>query len=67
MECDTEDNSENLELSPEHEDNQKDAEGFLEEEISEEDKADLDQSEGTVFGPNLDSYTESSESSQHYA
>tara|TARA_Y100001970_G_C14028094_1_gene747156 strand:+ start:174 stop:683 length:510 start_codon:yes stop_codon:yes gene_type:complete len=67
MEYDTEDNSENLELISEHEHNQKDSEGFLEEEISEEDKSDFDQSEGTVFGPNLDSYTESSESSQNYA
>ena len=67
------DHSEQLDLNPENEDNPKDEEDendsqeFLKEDISEENTADIDESDESVFGPNLDTYTESPESSQHYA
>ena len=71
-EIDSDESSDNLELSAENEEEDEDEEEdddeeFLAQDSSEEVVDEIDQTEGSVFGPNADSYTESPGSTQHYA
>jgi len=68
---DSVENSDKLEASADDEDDEDDedddAKEFHAQDSSEEVVAEIDETEGSVFGPNTDSYTESPGSTQHYA